>query len=134
VNTVLDKPDTCLTGTCQENKSSCPPGTTCGGGSCRKDVGASCTGNAECANNLCRGPKFCIGGSNANCPCQDNNECESGSCTEENRTCGGQFCQVAMYSCNSNPPSIRTCDVKCPNNSGNSCQCTGANYTGHCFE
>ena len=132
VGTTLDRPDTCSAGVCQENRSSCAAGMTCGGGTCKKADGQTCATDGECASNSCHGPKFCVGGSNANCPCEQDFICESGNCREERKTCGGRSCPTT-YVCNSSPPSIKTCDVQCPGNGGE-CICQGQNYTGECRE
>jgi len=80
----------------------------------RKPDGQPCSAASECTSGVCRGPRFCDGGTNGHCPCTGGQfDCESGpgACKEDvtKRTCGGGDC--VGFSCEGTPPSENTCDV-----------------------
>jgi hypothetical protein len=108
----------------------CKGSTVCANNKCRNVDGEACQTDGDCAGANCRGPSFCQGGSNENCPCHADSDCESNKCLEANKTCGGRPCSD-ISKCQINPPTIRTCDVDCVSTFA-SCVCSGSDFNGMC--
>ena len=69
----------------------------------------------QCESGRCTGPSFCVGGTNVNCPCLGNGDCESGQCEPANKVCGGRACTRGEVD------NGGQCSNGCRRNCANSC-------------